>query len=331
MKKKNLAILTAGLLILAISGCGGGGENMMDAGRSESYSAEAPAEIAEEAVAYDSAASLEEAGVAEGKSITSDNGIESVADTGRKLIKTVNLELQTKEFDTVVEGIAKNVRDIGGYVESSSVWGNSYTSVSTRSADYTARIPSDKLDEFIQIVDELGNVTYKSEGVEDVTLQYIDVESRKKSLETEQERLLELLEQAGNLEDLMAIESRLSEVRYELENYGSQKRLLDNQIDYSTVHISVSEVERITETGERGFFQEISDRFGDNLYAVGQGLRGFAIGLIGSLPILAVWAVVIGAIVLILRKVYKKKEVKTSKRYEKKTDSSVGGSADSEK
>lgn len=329
MKRKSLAVLVAGLLILAVSGCGGGGKNTMDASGNE---AAYLTEVAEDTAAYAAPAEAAgEAGVTESQSaVTSENGIESVADTGRKLIRTVNLELQTKEFDSVIEGIAKNVRDIGGYIESSSVWGNSYTSVSTRSADYTARVPSDKLDEFIQIVDGLGNVTYKNEGVEDVTLQYIDVESRKKSLETEQERLLELLEQAGNLEDLMAIESRLSEVRYELENYGSQKRLLDNQIDYSTVHISVSEVERITETGERSFFQEISDRFSDNLYAVGQGLRGFVIGLIGSLPVLAVWAVVIGVIVLLLRKIYKKRTIKTSRRYEKKTDSSSGGTTDSE-
>lgn len=89
------------------------------------------------------------------------------------------------------------------------------------------------------MVSEIGNVTQKNESVEDVTLQYVDVESRKKALETEQERLMELLSSAENMEDLLAIESKLSEVRYELENYGSQLRMLDNQIDYSTVNVDV--------------------------------------------------------------------------------------------
>ena len=65
------------------------------------------------------------------------------------------------------------------------------------------------------MVSEIGNVTQKNESVEDVTLQYVDVESRKKALETEQERLMELLSSAENMEDLLAIESKLSEVRYE--------------------------------------------------------------------------------------------------------------------
>ena len=145
--------------------------------------------------------------------------------------------------------------------------------------------------------------------------QYVDVESRKKALETEQERLLELMEQAENLEDLLAIESRLSEVRYELENYGSQKRYLDNQIDYSTVYLTVTEVERITETGKKTFFEEIAERFGDSLYMVGFGVREFVIVLVGSLPVLAVWILVIAVFVLVIRKVvYKEKGFRIFRR-----------------
>ena len=56
--------------------------------------------------------------------------------------------------------------------------------------------------------------------MDDVTLRYVDVDSHKKALETEQERLLALLEKAENVEDIITIENRLSDVRYELENYG---------------------------------------------------------------------------------------------------------------
>ena len=150
----------------------------------------------------------------------------------------------------------------------------------------------------------------------------MDVESRQKALETEQSRLMELLEKADNLEDLLTIESRLSEVRYELENYGSQKRLLDNQIDYSTVYITITEVERITEVGERTFFQEIGDRFSESLYIVGVGVRGFIIGVIGSLPLLVVWGAVIALIVWIIRKAFygKKWEKKPKKEYKIKIE-----------
>lgn len=304
MKKKYraMALGLAGMLLLAVTGCGGGKSmsNEMAAGATADTAVSMPEEAAAAEDNYDAGGAA------------SESGIDPVVNNGRKLIKTVRLEMQTKEFDALLDGVRKKIQETGGYIENSSVWGNSYNYSSTRSSELTARIPAERLDEFVEVISGLGNVTYKSEGVEDVTLQYVDVESHQKALETEQERLLELLEKADNLEDLLTIESRLSEVRYELESYGSQKRILDNQIDYSTVYMTITEVERITEVGEKSFFEEISDRFGTNLYNVGRGLREFVISLIGALPILAVWAVFIGVIVLVIRKIfYRKKGEKT--------------------
>lgn len=299
MKKRGLAALMAGLLLLSVFGCGSSSKNagFMEA-ETTSASYDTMAETAEASAEYESGVSDSGQGV-----ITSENGIEAVEDTGRKLIKTVYLSMQTKEFDTVLDGLSAKVQEMGGYIENSSISGNSYYYEGTRNAFFAVRVPSDRLNEFVDVVSGLGNVTQKNESVEDVTLRYTDTESRKKALETEQERLLELLEQAENMEDLLAIESKLSEVRYELENYGSQLRLLDNQIDYSTVNVDVTEVERITEVKDRTFFEEIKDRFSDSLYVVGRGMRGFVIGFLGSLPILAVWAVVITVLVLLFRKV----------------------------
>ena len=166
------------------------------------------------------------------------------------------------------------------------------------------------------IGETLGNVTYKNESVDDVTLRYVDVDSHKKALETEQERLLALLEKAENVEDIITIENRLSDVRYELENYESQIRLLDNQIDYSTVYVDISEVSRVTDTGKQGFFEEVASRFSDSVYVVLMGLRGFAIGILGSLPILVVWGVILAVVVILLRKFVFKK----SKKNKKNTD-----------
>ena len=248
--------------------------------------------------------------------MTSENGIEEVQETDRKLIRNVNLSLQTKEFDTDLDNMSQKIKDLGGYIQDSSVWGSSSDYSSSRSASYTLRIPSDKLDEFIDVVETLGNVTYKNESVDDVTLRYVDVDSHKKALETEQERLLALLEKAENVEDIITIENRLSDVRYELENYESQIRLLDNQIDYSTVYVDISEVSRVTDTGKQGFFEEVASRFSDSVYVVLMGLRGFAIGILGSLPILVVWGVILAVVVILLRKFVFKK----SKKNKKNTD-----------
>lgn len=309
MKKRGISILMACLMLVLAAGCGSSSKDsaavttQSAAGASYSVAEEKEADYeAAEEVSYDNG------------SITSENGLENTSAEGRKLIKTVYMELQTKEFDSVLEALPGKVEELGGYIENSTLSGSSYYYESTRSADYTARIPADRLDEFVEIVGGLGNVSYKSESVEDVTLQYVDTESRKKALETEQERLLELLEQAENMEDLLAIESKLSDVRYELENYGSQLRLLDNQIDYSSVSIHIEEVERITETKDRTFFEEVEDRFSDSLYDVGQGLRSFAVWFLGSLPVLVVWAVVIVVIVAVLRLILKKRPRRERKK-----------------
>ena len=308
MKKKVLACVLSGILAVSIFGCGS--KSMM---ATESAVADS---AAYDDMAYDSgydttaSASAEEAGSG---AVTSENGIEEVQETDRKLIRNVNLSLQTKEFDTVLDNMSQKIKDLGGYIQDSSVWGSSSDYSSSRSASYTLRIPSDKLDEFIDVVETLGNVTYKNESVDDVTLRYVDVNSHKKALETEQERLLALLEKAENVEDIITIENRLSDVRYELENYESQIRLLDNQIDYSTVYVDISEVSRVTDTGKQGFFEEVASRFSDSVYVVLMGLRGFAIGILGSLPILVVWGVILAVVVILLRKFVFKKSKKNKK------------------
>lgn len=322
MRKKYQIVLLAVVFLLttAAAGCGSGSKNSMSGMGGESYEsaaadaaalAEAPAEVEEASDDYEM-----DAGAG---AVTSESGIDPVMENGRKLIKNVRLEMQTREYDQVIERLTKKVQEIGGYVENSSVWGSSIYQNSTRNSEYTVRIPSDRLNEFVDVVSGLGNVTYKNEYVEDVTLQYVYVESHKKALEMQQDRLLELLEQAENLEDLLTIESRLSEVRYELENYESQKRILDNQIDYSTVSISIVEVERLTETRQLSFFEEIAEQFGDSLYRVGRGTRGFIIGFVGSLPILAVWALVIAAFVVVIRRIFYREKKEDRGFWRKKT------------
>ena len=299
--KKRIAFFTAIMMALLTVGCGS---------KSMSASEDSAAMESVYGTDYSENEYCEEPVETADAGITSGNVLEAQVENGRKLIRTVSLSLQTKEFDSVLNSLKTKTTELGGYVENSSISGNSYSYTTTRYASYTIRIPADKLNEFVDIVGELGNVTQENESVEDVTLQYVDVESHKKALETEQARLMELLSTAENMEDLLAIESKLSDIRYEIESYESQLRLLDNQIDYSTVHVEIFEVERMTDAGEKGFFEEIKERFGNNLYKVGHGFRNLIIGILGALPILIVCAAVIAVIVIVVRKVIKKRKLK---------------------
>lgn len=302
MKKKVEAFLMAVMLMMMTAGCGNSSKMAADERATVSSGAELDGEYS-----WDTDETAD-------TGVTSENGLEAQVENGRKLIRTVSLSLETKEFDSVLTNLSTKTTELGGYIETSSVNGNSYSHHSTRYASYVIRIPADKLNEFVEVVSELGNVTQKNESVEDVTLRYIDVESHKKALETEQERLLELLSKAENMEEILTIESKLSDIRYEIENYESQLKTMDNQIDYSTVSVYIDEVERVTDTGEKGFFEEIKERFGNSLYIVARGIRGLVIGILGSLPILIVCGGVIAVVVIVVRKILKKRNVRKEDR-----------------
>lgn len=247
-----------------------------------------------------------------------------VSQTERKLIRTFEIQIQTKEFDQVLEGIQTKVQELGGYIEQSSLdSGSGYYDDYNRYSHMTVRIPSDQLDGFVENVKENANVTNISESTEDITLSYVDTESRKKALETEQERLMTLLEQAETVEDIITIEGRLSEVRYQLESYTSQLRTYDNQVDYSTVRISISEVEREVKAEQKGFWDEVKENFGSSWYHMGQGFRSFAIWFLGSSPYLLLWAALIGGAAFGVRFFVKKRKSRKTEQVESLADETV--------
>ncbi len=223
----------------------------------------------------------------------------------RKLIKNVYMDIETKEIDNLVSTITARISALGGYVENSSI-SRPTGSNSRRSAYINARIPADKLNDFVYNVEEAGNVTFKSEDVTDVTLTYTDIESHKHSLEVERDRLLELLEKAEDLESILAIEERLSEIRYKLESFESQLRVYDNQVDYSTVNINISEVVDYTPPAKRTIGERISDGFADTVDDVKTFFEDLFVDIIVYSPVLAILAVVIIAGVLIVRRCSKK-------------------------
>ncbi len=227
--------------------------------------------------------------------------------SNRKLIRTVHMSVETEEFDTLVAKLEQRVADLGGYMENMSVYNGSWRNgQKRRDASMTVRIPKEKLDMFVGEVSGLSNVVSKSEDTEDVTLSYVDLESRKKALTVEQDRLLELLGQAVSMEDIITIEERLSQVRYELESMESQLRTYDNLVDFSTVYLSVEEVEVLTPVEEISDFTRMVQGFGHSVGNLLTGIKEFLIGLVVNLPYLIFMAVLVFLAALPVRAVFRK-------------------------
>lgn len=148
--------------------------------------------------------------------LTSSSGISvdnSGVSTMEKIIKYVNLNVETQDFDNLINTLKDEITRLGGYDERTEISGNKYNSRNNnRYAYIVARIPKDRLDEFVDIVNDNGNVVNESSSSENVTLEYVDTQSRKKSLEIEQERLFSLLEKTETLDDIVTLESRLSSI-----------------------------------------------------------------------------------------------------------------------
>lgn len=231
----------------------------------------------------------------------------------RKLIQTVNMQAETENLDTVLGQIDSRIAQLGGYVESSNVQnGSAYSSRRYRSASLTIRIPAEDLDAFIDQVGKISNIVSSQKNVEDVTLSYVATESRMKALQAEEARLLELIEKAETLNDLLTLDKRLTEVRTELEQVTSALRVFDNQVDYATIYLSISEVKEFTDTTEpETIWERISTGFQDSLKGVGDFFVELFVAVVVSIPYLVIVAIIPVVIVLIIRSKKRKKMKKT--------------------
>ena len=260
----------------------------------------------------------EESGMDEGDAGTSNVEKSEIQNSNRKLIKTVDMQVETTEFDVLISKLTEKVDAAGGYIEQSDVYGNTGSSSDVRRANYTIRVPKNKLDNFLEAVAENSNITRKSESVEDVTLQYVDVQSKKEALEVERQRLLELIQEAQDIDTVLVIESKLTDIRYELESLESRLRTYDNQVDYSTVHMNVVEVKVYTPPKPESRLERLVDGFTSSVKGVFTDVLDFFVELIIILPYLVVWGLIIFAFVSVVKFFRKKRKAKKAAKLEAK-------------
>ena len=308
-------------LILVLTMLIGCGNSSGAASSSAAYHMAEPASPAEGAMDYEIAAEeaffTEDTVVEEAydSSTSTDMTAEEVIPGDRKLIKTVYIDAETSNLYRFDLHLSQKMASLGGYLENVHKTTGSVRNqnpydymedgrilteeeIEERSrwsnADYVIRIPVGNLDGFVDDIDNSANITSQNSNVNDVTLNYVDMQSRKEAIKTEQTRLLELMENAESIEDIITIEGRLTEVRYELESTESKLRVLDNQIDYSTIHLSVRQVNRYTRVETpKSVGERIAEGFMDSLEDVIHGIREFGIWLVIHLPYLFVFFIVL--------------------------------------
>ena len=307
--KKRISILLIALMVLTllISACAAASEDSTSAGESWNGSDngattdDAGAETEPGAPSSDEGASLGEAGTLS-------------TSMAEKIIYSANVEMETLDFDETIAAVEEMVERYGGFFESSSVSGNSYSAeyygyTGGRYANYVIRVPVESFDEMTGSLDTVGNVLNVYRYTENITTQFYDSQSRLDAYEIEEERLLSMLEQAETVTDMLDIESRLSQVRYEIEALETRLRNWQNQVDYSTVELNIREVRDLTERQDpdRTYLQQLGDGFASTLKDVGGFFKDLFRIFVASIPVLIIIAVVIVAVVLIIRRVRRRR------------------------
>ena len=212
----------------------------------------------------------------------------------RKWIITVHMDAETEDLDALLAGLDEKITAMEGFVEDQDIYnGSSYSSRRHRNANLTIRIPAEDVNAFTEEVKGIANVVSNNLSREDITLNYVATESKITALKTEEARLLELLAQAETMSDLLEIEARLSDVRYELESYSSQLRLYDNQVDYATIYLFISEVQEYTPVAEKTAWERIRDGFSSSIKGLKEGVVDTVVWILANSPYLVVWAIVL--------------------------------------
>lgn len=176
---------------------------------------------------------------------TSSKGSGQLEKANLKLIYRANMSLQTTDYDATEAQIKAMAESFGGYIQDSSFnTGGYYNSGNYKEGYFTIRIPAEHYKEFVNAVGDSCHVTNISESIEDIGLEYYEVEARLETLRTKEKRLQELLKEAAGLSDIIQLESALSDTEYEIDLYTSQLNRYDSLVGYSTVSISLQQVEK---------------------------------------------------------------------------------------
>lgn len=241
----------------------------------------------------------------------------TVVETNRKIVYSSWATIQTKTYDESVDAVKDLCEKYNAYFQSSTTYGNGIDSRDSRSANYTIRIPVENYSDFVKEIGGIGSVFESGEDNQDVTEQYVDIEARLSSAKLREERVLVLLENADKLDDVLALERELSDIRYEIESYTGSLRKLNSLIDYATFTLRLVEVVEYTAP------VVVSESFGERLAAAfSEGLDYFVSFWQGTLILLTFLAptlvlllvvCVIIIIVVFIRKRKKKRNANIDK------------------
>ena len=306
MKRRFSAMILAWMLLVSLTACGGS-----EASKSE--------ETASDLVSAPESAADYGGGVEYGEAQLDSGTSNSNSGVVQKLICTAQLEMETTEFDTAAAALTDLTEQFQGYFENSTVGerGSGY-----RWAEYTIRIPAEKYQMFLNQAGDVCHETWRNTTQRDVTESYCDTEGRLKTQQIKLERLQALLARAELMEDIITIESAISETEWEIEELSGTLRHYDGLVNYATVYISLTEVYKLSDVDEvpDSFGTRLSSAFGSGWSSFVDGLENLAVGFAYSW----MWWLVLAVVAVVVVRMLRKHDSKMFSFKKKKADDKQG-------
>ena len=162
----------------------------------------------------------------------------------------------------------------------------------------------------------LGNVPYSHVYTENVTAEYYDTKARLTTYEAQEKRLLELLDQAETVSDVIEIENELTDVRYRIESLQTSLRGWDRRVNWSTLYLAVNEVKEYTPQEKRSYGSRLKDSVEDGIEELGE----FFLDFVEALPILILLLVALIIVILIIKKAVRSGNGKQKEKKEEKIE-----------
>ncbi len=239
MKSRLLFVPLLAALVLAA--CGGGAATPSNPGflDFEAPATEAPAQ-------FESSAPLPAEQEGEDKAV-SENGVTYNTGGGtealiveRMVIKNGEIRLLVKNSDVALDGLTQMVGDVGGYIVSSQVWYQEYNGENYKYATVTVSVPADQFETSLRRLRNLAiRVLNESASGEDVTDQYVDLQSELTNLEATRDRIKTFLDQAQNVDEALRINQQLSEIEAQIEQVKGRMNYLSDRSAFSTIAVSI--------------------------------------------------------------------------------------------
>ena len=157
----------------------------------------------------------------------------------RKLVYNLDYTLTVSEPKQAINEIITQTNKLSGYMVESRLSADNGKSTN---AHIVVKIPQDKMEQMSVYLESLGTVNNQTTYTDDVTMEYYDTEARLQVLQKEEERMLSFMEkETATIQDLLAIEREISQVREKRESLQARMNVLKNQTDYSQFNIRLQQ------------------------------------------------------------------------------------------